>query len=163
MSELERIVNIMQAYDGRPQCAEAYPEWRTPEMKPGANYGIVDCQLRMILKGPLGAVQFVVSTGWYPPHVYYDEQLRWGVVTTRPLGVDVGYHSPVPRYEGQEAMAGPGECPYVPEGKPCYYDGSGLLADEWVHDILLRKGSDGIWEALEAEYRRLFVEGSDEL
>ena len=68
------------------------------------------------------------------------------------MGADVGYHSPVPHYEGQ--ICSQDSCSYL-GGKPCYYDGSSLRAEEWVRDILIPKGSDGVWESLEQEYARL--------
>lgn len=42
-------------------------------------------------------------------------------------------------------------------GAPCYCDGSALRAEEWM-DILLREGSDKIWEMLEEEYKVRFEE-----
>jgi len=163
---LERIVKIEPAYDGRPKRRGGHRDWRLPHMElddgtDDTNYGVGGCTLWMVLKGPRGAVQFAVITDWYPPHV--QEQWRKGEARVdlglQPIGLDVGYHSPVP-LSGSETFREPGdcpgECPYVPKGTRCYYDGSSLRADDWVRDILLRKGSDGIWEALEAEYRRLF-------
>lgn len=158
---MERITEISSAYDGRPASAGGKHEWRTPGMKPddgtgATNYGIGGCTIRFILKGPLGAVQFVIYTDWYPPHV---QQAVSATSVIRPMGGDVGYHSPRHMYEGQGALCGPGECPYVPDGAECFYDGSSLRADEWVRDILLRGGSDAVWKALEDEYADRFGSG----
>ena len=66
--------------------------------------------------------------------------------------VDLGYHSPTPRYEGQMQMEA---CEFMPDGKGCFYDGSGLNAD-----VLWRKamegGSEVLWSGLEGYYRELF-------
>lgn len=41
------------------------------------------------------------------------------------------------------------------DGKPCYYDGSGLAAEKYYH-LLLRKGSEAVWKKLERYYRETF-------
>jgi hypothetical protein len=134
MSEdLERIVELTPAFDGRP---------------PG---------LRMVLKGEKGAVQFVAYTDWYQPHVQQElaekgERRYSSPLGIKPMGADVGYHSPHPMYEGDEPLTE--SCEYL-DGRPCYYDGSGTKAQAFV-TVLLKEGSDGIWKALEREYRRLF-------
>lgn len=160
----ERIVTCSPAFDGRPASAGGLAEWRTPGMRPDdgtphTNYGIGGVVITFILKGDAGAVQFKINTDWYPPHVQkVSHQREW----LRPDGWDVGYHSPTPQYEGQEPIAEPGECPYVPEGCPCYYDGSGLRAEEWVKEYLLPGGSEAVWKALEEEYATLFIDPKGE-
>lgn len=64
---------------------------------------------------------------------------------------DVGYHSPHPMYDGQTPMS---KCEFLPR---CYYDGSGLLADEWAEQ-LIAKGTDWLWSAMEQEYRQYLPE-----
>jgi hypothetical protein len=168
VSNLERIVHFSPAYDGRPASRGGLQEWRTPGMKPDdgtghTNYGVGSVVITFVLKGPKGAVQFKIGTDWYPPHVQRSDTGRrlqelTGYSGVRPAGYDVGYHSAEPMYEGQEPMGEPGECAYVPEGCACYYDGSGLRADDWVKSHLLRGGSEAVWAALEKEYRALFEE-----
>ncbi len=135
----------------------------------------------MVVKGKKGAVHFIfttgmllpetmkeyIETGWAeykmlsPGHFYY---------LNKPMGVDVGYHSPSPMFDGQQPFwptkmkkTGKGAldvefekigekppiCEYL--GVPCYCDGSAIRGDEWL-DILLRKGSDVVWEMLEDDY-----------
>lgn len=146
MNDLERITEWLPAWD------------KTQDEK---NYGIHGVECRWILKGPLGAVQFVIYTNWQLPHVT-KSQLQRGLdlrdpITVKvlfcPLPADVGYHSPTPQYEGQPQMD---DCPYL-DGKPCYYDGSGLRAEDVFNEILLVKGGDAVWEYLEEEYRTVFV------
>lgn len=43
-----------------------------------------------------------------------------------PMGVNVGYHSKVPRFEGQAPSP---RCDLM---QPCYFDGSGLRAEAWL-------------------------------
>lgn len=73
-------------------------------------------------------------------------------VEYHPQPADLGYHSPVPMYEGQNSM---GECNLL--GGICYYDGSGLRAEE-VLETLIREGSDAVWAFLDEEYARRFEE-----
>ena len=153
MASRERIVEFIPAYDKR-------------HTDPAKNYGIGGVKIRFLLKGPEGAVQFLMGTGWYLPHVAKELRERNrdpdGIrIFFEPKGWDVGYHSPTPRYEGQERMGEPGECPLVPPGSPCYYDGSGLAAEP-VLDRLIHFGHEAVWLALETRYDELFGEESPE-
>src|SRR5215467_3220628 len=91
--QLERIVTFEPAYDKR------HPD-------PKKNYGIHGVTLRMVLKGPEGAVQFVLYTNWQLPHVTKEWEDRPDSPQTlwKPLPADLGYHSPKPMYEGQRPM-----------------------------------------------------------
>lgn len=126
---------------------------------PKKDYGIHGVNLRCVLKGPLGAVSFVLYTNWQLPEVtkelagrHYeaiDGDPHW---MERPMPADIGYHSPVPMYEGQSINRE--ACEFL-DGRPCYHDGSGLNAQKY-YEILLREGSDGLWAALETYYHRTF-------
>lgn len=158
-SALERIVTVSPAFDGRPASKGGVQGWRKPSMKPddgtsNTDYGVGSCRITFLLKGPAGAVQFMVGTDWYPPHVQEARagKPRASYEIQRPHGWDVGYHSRKPMYEGQTSM---GPCDYL-DGGECYYDGSGLRADEWI-PVLLKEGSEGIWRLLEAEYEDIFA------
>jgi len=151
----ERTIDFMPAFDGRPGGP---PEWRRPNMKPDdgtphTDYGIGGVSIRFSLRGPLGGVTFSLLTDWYPPHVQRNGSHHEDV---RPTGAGVEYHSPVPHFEGQEARRGPGKCDMVPAGQSCFSDGSTLLADEWVTNILLPRGSAGVWAEMEKWYHKQF-------
>lgn len=142
MSEFERIVEVEGAYDHL-----------------GKGGGIGACRIRFILKGPLGAVQFMVGTNWYMPSAQaHLKRVRgangWSErdFAMQPDGWDVGCHSPKPMYEGQPSRD---DCNLLPGGT-CYYDGSGLQADEWVPDFVAG-GTDWLWPRLETEYRERFA------
>ena len=143
---MERIVEFNPAYDKR-------------DSDPGKNYGIHGVDLRMVLKGDKGAVQFVLYTNWHLPHVQ-DELIGKSVgedatyldMMFSPLPADLGYHSYKPMYEGQYQATE--SCEYL-EGKPCYYDGSSLNAKR-VYEVLLTEGSDGVWRELEEYYDYTF-------
>lgn len=160
MSAFERIVHMTPAFDGRPASKGGCSEWRTPSMKPddgtpSTNYGVGSVKIMFILKGDKGVVQFLCYTNWYPPHVQkgrHNKPTRY--FDMQPLPADRGYHSPVPRYEGQTIVDN--NCEWL-DGQPCYYDGSSLNADP-IRDVLLKEGSDGVWRELEAYYHRVFKE-----
>lgn len=144
---MKRIVEMTPAYDKR-------------NIDPSKSYGIHGVELRMVLKGNKGAVQFVLYTNWQLPHVTKEQDQKILnrrldlidlKVTYHPLPADLGYHSLKPHYEDQKPMA---DCPYL-NGKPCYYDGSGLAA-EHVYEILLKEGSEGVWKYLEDYYKCIF-------
>lgn len=117
--------------------------------KRNSGHGIGSAMLRMILKGEEGAVQFVMMTGWYL------ESINLGLGSMRdPMGFDLGYHSPKPMYEDQKIVRD--DCPYL-DGKPCYYDGSSLRAEE-VTKTLIEEGHEAVWNRLEKEYDRRFLE-----
>lgn len=162
---MEQIVDIAPAFDLR-------------NKDPKKNYGIHGCDLRMVLKGELGAVQFVLFTGWHLPNVTkerlgdiqekvisltinreknYSEEFPYGGIASHvksfftPLPADLGYHSPKPMYKGQSFRK---NCPYI-KNKKCYYDGSGLNAHR-IYEILLKKGSNGVWKELKKYYKQTF-------
>lgn len=142
MSEtFERLVEFTPAFDGR-------------DPDPSKNYGVHGVEMRMVLKGARGAMQFVVFTNWHLPAVEQDfgEKALYSKLYL-PMGADVGYHSPSPLYAGQGQMA---ECPYL--GGPCYYDGSGLAAEEML-EVLIAEGGEAVWKRLEDRYREVFGEG----
>lgn len=170
---MERITRMNAAYDKRSK-------------DPKKDFGIHCVQVYMVLKGKLGAVHFTFSTGMFLPETYdrlasenaltpqkFSESGDWFAVN-KPMGYDVGYHSPKPGFEGQEVRwptkmrkTGPkpfdvkfdkiGKKPPVCEwiGVPCYTDGSALRAEEWMN-VLLKEGSEKIWEMLEDEYKDRF-------
>jgi hypothetical protein len=114
---------------------------------PAIDYGIGPMRIRFVLKGPLGAVQWMIGTLWYVasarrPGLDRDPQ--------RPMGWDLGYHSPAPMYDGDSPMD---SCDVL-DGE-CYYDGSGLNADLLIENFL-EHGDTYVWAALEAYYRCTF-------
>lgn len=138
MAEFERIVTVSPAYDKR-------------DADPKKNYGIGSCRITFILKGEKGAMQFMIGTNWYVPTA---REHLLGFPNTdkqKPEGWDVGYHSYKPMYEDQKPMDN--KCHIL--DAPCYYDGSGCMADEWVEDFVAG-GTEWLWTKLEEEYHRRF-------
>lgn len=125
------------------------PAFHRVHADPSKNYGVHGVELRMVLRGPLGATQFLLYTGWM-----LDKTLDWwaakGITADfKPCPADRGYHWSAPRYEGQQQR----ECELLPGGK-CYYDGSGLNA-EITYKALVEKGDAGVWADLEEFYHDL--------
>lgn len=204
--------------------------WDRTNPDPEKNYGIHGAELRMVLKGTLGAVQFILFTGRYlkknTKNIVKDagtmhnlsrdqkkyildnysgpfkkgqeiEQIiefqKWldseGIKSfiIGPQPADLGYHSPIPMYDGHtrigenkyvwrdptEEEIAEGITSKVPEaikvpeeeipicefvgGVPCYYDGSGLNADR-IYDVLKSRGEEAVWKELESFYIRTFGE-----
>lgn len=144
MKHLEREIIFRPAFDKR-------------DPDPRKNYGIHGVECAFYLKGPEGAIQFVIFTNWMLPHVQLELDRRDDHTSCHPMPADLGYHSYIPRYEGQEALTE--DCPII--GGRCYYDGSGLAAYR-VYDILVSEGSEDVWKRLEQEYRSRFLEGKDD-
>ncbi len=147
MSEkFEKIIKTRPPFDKR-------------DPDPKKNYGIHGMDIWFILKGPSGAVQFAMSAGVYLDHVADEllarEDWRSGSTFAKFMAIDLGYHSPTPRYEDQPSM----DCELL-EGGKCYYDGSGLNAEP-VLALYLEGGDDAVWSRLEAYYHDVFGRGPD--
>lgn len=142
MSALEHRVEIAPAYDLRSQ-------------DPKKNFGVHGVEMRFLVIGLEGAVQFLLCTNWHLPHVQeeLDRRLesRFPHLSCHPRPTDLGYHSRSPMWEGQEPIGE--DCPYV--GGTCYYDGSSLNADEFYR-VLVAEGGDAMWAKLEAYYHATF-------
>lgn len=102
--------------------------------------GIGACRMTFYVRGPKGVVQFVIDTGWHL-HRQFSSPTAW----------DLGWHSPVPHRWGGTRMK---KC-HLFDNKECYYDGSTLNAEEPL-TILIREGSDKLWEYLESYYKEVF-------
>ena len=141
---LERIIEFHPAFDKR-------------DPDPSKNYGIHGVECLFLLRGKKGAVHFRLFTNWHLPHVQKEldaESLsQFPYMFHKPVPADLGYHSPKPIYKGQIAYK---NCKWL-NGKLCYYDGSSLGAER-VYEILLTKGSEGVWKYLEGYYKGIFGE-----
>ena len=143
-----------------------YDHTSHPEDCGGGGHGRHGMTMAFILLGPNGAVQWKINMlNWYPGNI----DTMGTVGATSPVSVipanrqvgdtyaqDLGYHSPKPRYEGQEEY-GHMECHLLPEGY-CYYDGSGLNAGP-VLGAFLEHGPMAVWATLARYYGELFGDG----
>lgn len=125
----------------------------------GRNHGIGSMEIRFVLIGPKGAVQVLFNTGWYlPKNMARIRELETDrfkkfpdIFDEYPQVWDLGYHSPVPRYAGQNSM---GPCHFL-GGKVCYYDGSSLNG-KYLNQRFLRTGPDAVWREMRRYYNRTF-------
>jgi hypothetical protein len=101
-------------------------------------------RVRFLLHGDLGATQFLVQFRTRP---YGNARLV--------EGWDVGFHSRAPISYATEMD----ECDVVPEGR-CWYDGSGLQADELCQRFL-KEGEQVVWATLEDRYQSWLMEADD--
>ena len=121
---------------------------------PSKNYGIHGMDLVFILEKDKNAVQFVAYLPVYLPHVcdeMWNRNIGRDFNPFRGMGADVGYHASKPQYENQGIMDE--NCCWL--NGPCYYDGSGLRAEEW-YSIFLLSGPDKIWEMLKEDWLERF-------
>lgn len=141
---------VWQPHEGGPagleECREFQPGYvcRDRGMK---GHGLHGMEVRWLLRGPNGGAQFVLFTDWLP-----GRKSQRSIADLYPMGADVGYHSPVPRFDGHDPMFT--ECDLIPGGGPCYYDGSGMRA-ETLTEMFKVAGEPVIWAELESVYDEL--------
>lgn len=106
----------------------------------GGQHGVHGMDIRFLLRGPNGAIQFVMTTGWVPG----DRGVDPTVAHLFPMGMDLGYHAHSPQRD--DHVQDRRECPYL-DGRPCFYDGSPLNAEP-VLKAFITRGDVAVWEAL---------------
>jgi hypothetical protein len=143
--EFEKRIEWTPAYDKR-------------NVDPRKNYGVHGMNLRFILIGSQGAVQWVLYTNWNLPHVTkesmsYPEPVIGGDPhwRERPMPVHLGYHSLSQHYEGQDKL----DCDVLAQGY-CYYGGSSLNSEP-VFEKFLAGGEEAVWTELKEYYESTFV------
>lgn len=129
--------------------------------EPGKTYGVHGGTWKFYYRGNAGVVQFALFTDWVP---WQPRPVAEGSIGPRyknrntataklyPMAADLGYHSPVPHYEGQGARD---DCHAI-DG-PCYYDGGPLYAEPLLV-TLIYDGEEALWKELEAYYASVFGE-----
>jgi len=147
--------SITEMANGYCRILTMKPPFDKRDPDPSKNYGIHGMELRFVLLKNKRAVQFIVYTPIYLPHVMeeFKQKLSTGEMKSFPeiIGADVGYHSPEPMYEGQESFDD--DCVFT--GGRCFYDGSGLRAHTWIK-IWLKHGMNVIWQMMEHEWQSNF-------
>ncbi len=144
---MERAVIFRPGYNG------------DPDAPPSRNYGVHGMEIAWYLRGPKGVTQFVMFTRWVPGELSPGHGLPPDGYPPRPGdqypdGANLGYHAPVPQYDGDGYVRG--DCAFLPGGR-CYYDGSGLAAMDLAREFV-EKGEAAVWAALEDRYRDLKAE-----
>lgn len=134
-------------------------EWTPAYNKIAEGYGRHGMDLRFVLVGEKGAIQFLLFTQWLTSEDRYDNEHgglrcpdgRRRKDESQPSPADLGYHAKAPQYEDQQPMER--ECEYT--GGACYYDGSGLNAED-VFDVFTDEGEEAMWKLLEGVYYTQF-------
>lgn len=132
----------------------------------GGYHGMHGANMRFLLKGAFGTVDFVVYTNWYAKDTVErieNDKKRWvprgsgsfdvghlASLFFGPMPADLGYHALDVSESRKEWMQPRDNCPYL-DGKPCYYDGSGLNAEP-VFELLVTQGSEAVWDYLHDYY-----------
>ncbi len=153
---LEHIVRFERGHD----CIRFECIFGSKRCKPGAggSHGRHGLQIRFVVKGNKGAVQFLLHTDWLPQ---YTEKSSIGSRDIHDWGgehvipVDLGYHAKEPQYDGQEPSTE--ACEFC-DGEPCYYDGSALNANDAMY-ALVNGGGEALWAFLDAYYECRFNGG----
>jgi len=144
---LERKVLFESGFDCRKfECINDSPKCIPGE---GGSHGLSGLKIRWLVRGPEGAVQFLLMTGLTP--VPLDDSSHSGLNETMMMPADLGYHAYKPQYPDQDSM---GKCEYL-DGAECYYDGSGLNA-EGAFKTLINAGGEALWEFLGQYYMAVF-------
>lgn len=119
----------------------------TKEIKFIPNY-CETIDIKFFLKGEKGIIQFCITTNWTHRMIEFDEKIK-------SYAYDIGYHSPVPLYEGQKPME---KCSFY---KTCYYDGSSMYARK-LFGKLINYGDEYIWNKMEEFYDTHFNKKENE-
>lgn len=149
---MEHKIELAPGYD----CIkfECINNSKTCQPNSDGSHGRHGMTMRFMTIGDEGAVQFVLYTGWLPQHAIPDGiggrfVKEWGHAC---MPADLGYHSKAPRYEGQEVAQE--SCVYC-GGQPCYYNGSGLNANDAMY-ALVNGGEEALWQFMDEYYQCVF-------
>jgi hypothetical protein len=147
------ISEVKGEFTRRIEFEAGYDHW-TDKTKWGCNHGQHGMQMKFVLTGPEGSVQWYSGfSDMVPGNVDIINNVKYrGRNGTVFSGWDLGYHWLTPQYEGQEIYRRE-DCPYTDTGV-CYYDGSGIAGGDLV-PIFLSEGPTGIWQKLEEYYNDL--------
>jgi hypothetical protein len=154
---------IVKTPDGRERQLIVEPAFDKRHVDPKKNYGIHGVEMRFVVSGPEGAVQFLLYTNWQMPAVREEWKSKeragsrdFPMSLVLPMPADLGFHSRAPVEYATEMKT----CPFL-DGADCWYDGSGLNAESYF-DVLCSEGLEALWVKLEGYYDYKFKGGSDE-
>ncbi len=154
--KLKRQITISSAYDKRSE-------------DPKKNYGIGSCRIYFAVIGEDGAITVNFFTNWYLPSTI-KEYAEEGIFINRLDGIkdkfktqidllntketiysgSWDYHSKKKKHKYLTKLTG---CEFT--GGDCYGEGSCLRADDYLK-LLFEKGSEGVFEKLEEDYKEEF-------
>jgi hypothetical protein len=129
----ERVLSIEPGYNDR-----------------GGKYGVHGMDLRFVLIGPLGAVHFLMRTGWIPDEKGVNPTLS----RSYPAPSHIGWHWRTEKFGTADYGD---DCDWLPAG--CFYDASYSAADP-VLAKFLAGGADAVWPMLREHYDYMATERS---
>lgn len=152
---MKRIIRFEKGHNCRDfECTRDNEECHPDSL---SYHGVSGMDVIFFLKGKDGAVQFKIDLGWIPYHNSERYQMpKDEIPGLFPFPSDLGYHSYKPRFDGQEPIT---DACDVLDGKPCYYDGSGMNACKAFY-TLVNAGEESLWDFLEQYYAHIFY-GAD--
>lgn len=146
------VTEVRGEFTRRVTFEAGYDHRAFPEACGGGGHGQHGMTVRFVLLGAAGATQFVFNLSHFVPGNASRGKVRTGhSAVEAAYAVDLGYHWPTPRYEGQTSF----DCDVLAAGQ-CFYDGSGLNADP-ILEQFLAGGPPAVWAALGSYYRELQV------
>ena len=155
---MRREIKFDSGYD----CIKFECKFKSDRCVPngGGNHGRHGLEIRFYVYGEKGVIQFVLSTGWMPfskpiNNIGYISLPDDYIKNSSFMASDLGYHSYKPMWEGDTPLTD--KCNLL-GGKPCYYDGSSLNANNAFY-VLVNAGEEALWEYLEAYYQATFEKG----
>lgn len=146
--------DLLRDHLGFVRKVEMSAAWDRRDPDPSKDYGVHGVELRTILIGPGGAVEFVLFTNWtlrLTTAEFYGSDYQ----VLPPMPASLTIHSKAPMYTGDEPTES--RCKYT--GGLCYGDTSGLAAQR-VFKALVKGGSEAAWKILEEYYRETALTGS---
>jgi hypothetical protein len=152
------------------------PAFDKTDPDPKKNYGVGCLELRFLVEGNRGVVEFQLLTSWYQEHVMKRrlDALKHDVWIGKedfllrhfldPFPADICYFSQN-RLSEDDAYWEKGVY-YALEGKPCYYgykytdEEENRPAKEVAYQKLVEEGDESLWKYLEDYYEEVFGKDS---
>lgn len=153
------------------------PAWDKSDPDPTKDYGVNCINIKFLVIGNRGVVEFDLSTNWYLPHIIKRrlEHLKQDVfigkedylLTSKmsPYPLDICYYS-LERISEDDTYFESG-LSYVFDHKPCYYgyryedEGKEVWTTDFVYNLLLERGDGAVWDYLENYYCDTFLKDDE--
>jgi len=150
-----------------------FPAYDRTHPDPKKNYGVNCLELRFLVLGERGIVEFQLLTNWYNEQVENRRfaRIKIDIISGKedylvrhfnaPYPADVCYYS-LTRMSEDDAFFDSGVS-YVFDNSPCFYgykytDDDGLVAKDRAFRLLVDFGEDALWKYLESYYKEVFGE-----
>ena len=125
---------------------------RKIEIYPGKNLGgngFQGAEVLFILRSDMAAITFGVLTDWLPKELQESSRIIQSM-GIRPRALDLTLHFAVPTLTAEQNKHP--NCPYLQAGSICHSMTESLQSREQLRDVLLAKGTAGLWLEMERRY-----------